>query len=262
MRDLDGAPRIAIARIFGGGSGMRWLLPVLGAAMALGAVSIARAEAITRLPTQDKVVALTFDACEAGKVTHLDHGVSDYLVANRIPFTIFMGGRFARDNQEDVRALGELPFVEIENHSWSHRSDMRRLSSWRVVEEVIFAEAQIALGSGRDTRYFRFPGGKSDARTIELVEWLGYKIVHWRWPEGDPDRHVTAAGMLRETLARVKPGDILIFHINGNGVHTAEAMPQIVDALAKRGYRFVLLEDYLDPPAIGDVSILKTPSSP
>jgi peptidoglycan/xylan/chitin deacetylase (PgdA/CDA1 family) len=217
----------------------------LAAACAWLAMTVASAEMITRLPTDEKVVALTLDACEAGKRTHLDHGVADWLVANEVPFTIFMGGRFARDNADDVKALAALPFVEIENHSWSHAEDMRRLGNLRVMAEVVQAQLAIFMTTGRITRYFRFPGGNADDRTIKAVEHLGYRIVHWRWPSGDPDRNISAKAMERFALAATKPGDILIFHINGNGVHTAEAIPLVVEGLKAKGYRFVLLHDYL-----------------
>lgn len=220
------------------------------AAMALLAGASARAEIVTRLPTEERVVALTLDACEAGKVTHLDTGVADYLIANKVPFTIFMGGRFARDNPEDAAMLGALPFVEIENHTWSHPADMRKLSTLEVMKQVLFAQLEIGIQTGRATKYFRFPGGNADARTVAAVEALGYRVVHWRWPSGDPDKHISASKLESYTLATAKPGDVLIFHINGNGVHTAEAMPGIVEGLKAKGYRFVLLKDYL-PAAAG-----------
>lgn len=219
-------------------------------AWVLSAPLTARGEIVTRLPTDEKVVALTLDACEAGKVTHLDRGVADWLIANEVPFTIFMGGRFARDNAADVARLGALAFVEIENHSWSHPADMRRLSTAEVVKQVLFAELEIGLRTGQVTRFFRFPGGHADARTVAAVEALGYTIVHWRWPSGDPDRHISAKRLTDYALSATRPGDVLIFHINGNGVHTAEALPAIVEGLKAKGYRFVLLKDYLSPQAM------------
>ncbi len=229
---------------------MRLIGRVAPIILAWAACCAARAEIVTRLPTGEKVVALTLDACEAGKVTHLDHGVADWLIANEVPFTIFMGGRFARDNAEDVAKLGALPFVEIENHTWSHPADMRKLSTAEVMRQVLFAGLEIGLKTGRATRFFRFPGGNADARTIAAVEAMGYQVVHWRWPSGDPDKNISAANLESYALSATKPGDVLIFHINGNGVHTAEAIPGIVEGLKAKGYRFVLLRDYLPPPAV------------
>jgi peptidoglycan/xylan/chitin deacetylase (PgdA/CDA1 family) len=60
----------------------------------------AHADAILRLPTDDRVVALTFDACEQHRPVKLDAGISDYLVAHKIPFTLFLSGRFVADNAD------------------------------------------------------------------------------------------------------------------------------------------------------------------
>jgi len=205
----------------------------------------ASAAIVTRLPGNARVVALTFDACEGPTRATLDLAVVDYLEHERLPFTVFMGGRFARDNAEAVRALVAYPLVEIENHSFSHPQDMRKLPDDQVRAEVLRAEQQIRLATGRTTHRFRFPAGRADERTVGIVEALGYQVVHWRFPSGDPDPKLTANSIVEDTLARVRPGDILIFHVNGRGVHTAEILPRLVPELRRRGYRFVSLEDVL-----------------
>jgi peptidoglycan/xylan/chitin deacetylase (PgdA/CDA1 family) len=205
----------------------------------------ARADVILRLPTNERVVALTFDACEQRRAMKLDTGISDYLVAHRIPFTLFLSGRFVQDNAEAVKALGALPFVELENHSWDHPNRMQRLSDDEVREEILKTDAEIARLTGRGTAFFRFPAITYDARTLADAEGLGFRVVHYRWEAGDPDPHETADKIVRETLEAVRPGDILIHHINGRGWHTAEALPRLIAGLQEKGYRFVLLRDYL-----------------
>jgi peptidoglycan-N-acetylglucosamine deacetylase len=220
-------------------------LSLIGAALA--APNSAMADIITHLNTTDKVVALTFDACEAGQKMRLDSKIADILTARKIPYTIFMSGRFARDNSAVVAKLAQSPLVEIENHTWSHPPDLRKLNDQAVATQITRAQQEIQAITGRRTQLFRFPGGNVDTRTLKVAEDLGYKVVHWRWPEGDPDPNVTARGMIAQTLSRTRPGDILIFHINGRGVHTAEALPGILDGLQARGFRFVLVSDYIRP---------------
>ncbi|HUO78727.1 MAG TPA: polysaccharide deacetylase family protein [Steroidobacteraceae bacterium] len=225
------------------------LLCCAGAAPALGADAAAAdavpAGIVTRLPTRERVVALTFDACQAVERMHLDHGITDFLVARQVPFTVFMGGRFARDNADDVRELARHPFVSIQNHSWSHPRDLRLLDDDRVRAEVTRAEAMLTAVTGRRPTLFRFPGGNADERTVAIVRALGYQVVHWRWAEGDPAPAVDADRLVAQTLERTRAGDILIFHVNGRGWHTAEALPRIVDGLAARGFRFVTVADAL-----------------
>jgi peptidoglycan/xylan/chitin deacetylase (PgdA/CDA1 family) len=207
----------------------------------------AQADVVLRLPTEERVVALTFDACEQDRAMHLDTGISDYLVAHRIPFTMFLSGRFVQDNEEAVRMLGRLDFVELENHSWDHPNRMPRLSDDAVRAEILKADDEIFRVTGKRTAFFRFPAITYDARTLKIAEVLGFRVVHYRWEVGDPDRHETALRIVREIHEGTRPGDIEIFHINGRGWHTAEALPRVIEVLKADGYRFVLLRDFLKP---------------
>ncbi|OIR08025.1 peptidoglycan-N-acetylmuramic acid deacetylase PdaA precursor [mine drainage metagenome] len=217
---------------------LAWLLLLLPALPAA-------AKVITRLPTADKVVALTFDACESRTPAFLDHGISDFLVAHQIPFTIFVSGRFARHNGAALAALGKLDFVELENHSMNHFNHMERLPDQAIRQELAEADAALFQASGRHSRYFRFPAGNYDARSLAVVEQAGYKVVHWSFASGDPGRSVTPAHLTEWVLLKTRPGDILIFHINGRGWSTARALPGIVAALQRRGYRFTRLDRML-----------------
>jgi peptidoglycan/xylan/chitin deacetylase (PgdA/CDA1 family) len=46
-------------------------------------------------------------------------------------------------------------------------------------------------------------------------------------------------------VPRARPGSIVIFHINGRGWKTAEALPDILRALREKGLRFVPLSELL-----------------
>lgn len=231
-------------------------LPIFAAALF---APLAQADVITALPTQEKVVALTFDACEQGKPVSFDRAVLDYLLDNRIPFTVFVTGRFVQSNTDDVSELAKLDFVEIENHSFNHPNHMEKLSLAKVRDQVVRAHALIEAAIGRKPQFFRFPAGNYNQDDLKLVESLGYKIVHWSWATGDPDPAESRNALVRRVQSLTKPGNILIFHINGRGVHTAEALPIVVEDLRSRGFRFVKLSDYLgDQPieAPAEVSLI------
>jgi peptidoglycan/xylan/chitin deacetylase (PgdA/CDA1 family) len=221
---------------------------ILGSLMC--ACVVARADVLTQLPTADRVVALTFDACEAGERMSFDEAILDYLVERRIPFTVFASGKFVQSNVEDVRALGQLDFVDIENHSWNHPNHMHQFDPEGVLEQIGRAHDAIATATGRTPRFFRFPAGNYNADGVRAAESLGYTVVHWRWATGDPDPRESANALFRRVTRNVQPGDILIFHINGRGAHTAEALPRIVEQLSADGYRFALVSDYVGQPRV------------
>jgi peptidoglycan/xylan/chitin deacetylase (PgdA/CDA1 family) len=207
-----------------------------------------RADVVTRLPTEDKVVALTFDACMAHEPASFDHSILDFLLEHKIPFTVFASGRFVEQNPDDIAALSQLDFVDIENHSWDHPNNMDHFKPEHVVSQVDHAAVAIAAATGRIPQFFRFPAGNYNEEGLKAVEAMGYHVVHWRWATGDPDKHESANALVSRVKEKTRPGDILIFHINGRGWHTGEALPRVVDELKAEGYRFVLVSDYIGTP--------------
>jgi peptidoglycan/xylan/chitin deacetylase (PgdA/CDA1 family) len=215
---------------------------VLAVALSSGAV---RADIVTRLPTDQKVVALTFDACETKTPAFLDTKIETFLVENHIPFTIFVSGRFARHNATALAELAHRDFVEIENHSLNHDNHMDRLDNQAIQKEVVDNDTLLAGITGQHTRFFRFPAGNSSPEALKEVEDLGYRVVHWSFASGDPAKDVTAGELTRWVLAKTRPGSILIFHINGRGWSTGDALPSIVADLTKQGYAFTRLDQAL-----------------
>jgi peptidoglycan/xylan/chitin deacetylase (PgdA/CDA1 family) len=204
--------------------------------------SAAQAGIVTRLPGTDKTVALTFDACPAKHPQRFDRAALDYLIREKLPATLFISGAFARETAADIKHLAALPFLELENHSVSHTLHMEKLPDGEALREM--DGAWLAGLTGRQATFFRFPGGNADSRTLALAE-RRYRVVHWSFASGDADPAMTPQELTQNVLGRVGPGSILVFHINGNGHGTAQALPGIVAALRAQGYRFVKLEDAL-----------------
>jgi hypothetical protein len=131
---------------------------------------------------------------------------------------------------------------------------MERLSLDKVRDQVVRAHATIEAAIGHKPQFFRFPAGNYSEADLALVESLGYEVVHWTWATGDPSPLESRDALVRRAETLTQPGNILIFHINGRGVHTAEALPTIVDDLRKRGFRFAKLSEYLgdhpSPPPV------------
>ena len=209
---------------------------------ALLLASPASAQVITRLPTHDKVIALTFDACESKTPAFYDKAIGDYLQAEKIPFTIFVTGRFARHNQEVLKSLAADDLVEIENHSLDHDNHMDRMPDAEIRRQIDENGKLLFEITGRKTRFFRFPAGNYDERGLKIAEELGLRVVHWSFASGDPAKDVTPDRLRSWVLDRTRPGGILIFHINGRGWSTAQALPAIVAELRRRGYRFTTLQ--------------------
>ncbi|MBP7866825.1 MAG: polysaccharide deacetylase family protein [Acidobacteria bacterium] len=231
----------------------------------LFAVSCAAA-VVDRLPPGppgQRRVALTFDACESNAPAGFDETVLACLLREKVPFTIFAGGKFAERNAARLRELAAFPFVEVENHSFAHRQHMERMSPAEVEADVRRAERVIAGLTSRPPRFFRFPGGNYDDRTLEQVEKMGYRVVHWTFASGDPDPKVTPERLEQYVLSGARDGGILIFHVNGRGWATGRALPGILAGLRERGYRFVRLDEAIEGagPAAGSAPAAPLPLS-
>ena len=200
----------------------------------------ASAEVVTRLASPGNTVALTFDACETVTPSYFDETILSYLLHERIPFTVFVGGKFARRNSARLAELAVFDFVAIGNHSMNHPLHMERLDDAGVAREIQDAEHAIRDSTGRTTRLFRFPGGHYDARSLKIAEGLGYRVVHWSFAAGASRKDLTPEELTSWVLSETKPGSILIFHVNGRGYATVKALPRIVDALRKKHVTFVL----------------------
>ncbi len=94
-------------------------------------------------------------------------------------------------------------------------------------------------------RLFRFPFGACTPEAITAVESYGLRAVQWDVSSSDPWRGQSRGGIVTSVLKRVRPGSIVLFHANGRGWKTAEALRILIKELRKRGYEFAQVSELL-----------------
>lgn len=198
------------------------------------------------IPTTRKVVALTFDAgaSNAGVASILGT-----LAAQGVPATFFMTGDFVDAHPASARAMARHP---IGNHTYNH-PDLTTLTDSRVRTEIRSAATRIKAVTGQDPRrYFRFPFGARDSRTIRLVNAECY--VPFRWTVDTLGWKGTSGGqsvatVVARVLGAARPGEIVLMHVGANpddgSTLDAAALPQVISGLRAKGYGFVTLEAVL-----------------
>ena len=209
-----------------------------------------------------KLVALTFDICEISSRTYgYDYRIIDLLRAEAVPATLFISGHWMWTHPERIQQLIVDPLFEIANHSWSH-PDFDKISSNELERQVLWAEkayvdAQSSLlkrkcvGETKRSdlkpmsKLFRFPIGHCREPQIAAVEKLGYRVVHWNLPSGDPDPSIKPARMAKVLIEQAKPGSIIIGHANGRGLHLPEALKIVISKLRDQGFEFVTVSNLL-----------------
>jgi peptidoglycan/xylan/chitin deacetylase (PgdA/CDA1 family) len=195
-------------------------------------------------PRSSSKIALTFDACPTGTSSGYDEKVIEVLLAEKVPATLFMSGRWVEKNPEKTKLLSSKPQFEIAAHSYYHPHMMEK-SDDRDMRELKRTQELIKKVSGKTPRYFRPPYGEADERVVKLAAQEGLVTVQYDIASGDPDPTLSAARIVRVVLREAKGGSIIVFHMNGNGVHTAEALPQIIEGLRSKGFTLVTVGELL-----------------
>ena len=217
-------------------------------------------------PKSRKLIALTFDLCEQPReIAGYQGGIVDFLRAQGVKATFFAGGKWLMTHPQRAQQLMSDPLFEIGNHSWDHRN-LRMANGEELTRSIGAPQAAYRqLRDDLETRQcrrpgdsvaahrhaageialFRFPYGACDAKSLEAVAARGLTPIQWDVAAGDPSQSATAPLMIAEVVSRVRPGSIVIFHANGRGWHTPEALPEIVARLKQRGYEFATVGELL-----------------
>jgi len=209
------------------------------------------------LPAGVKLVALTFDLCEAsGEVSGYDGALVDYLRAEKVPATFFGGGKWMVSHPDRAAQIMADPIFEMGNHTWSH-ANLAVKSGDAMSRQVDDADTAFGLTRATATQagcmlekvparpaLFRFPYGSCSAESMNYVNETGHLAIQWDVDSADP-AFLGATLMAQNMLRAIRPGSIVLMHANGRGKHTAEALKQLIPALRAKGYGFVTVSDLI-----------------
>jgi len=195
-------------------------------------------------PRNSKKIALTFDACPTGKADEYDEQVIDILLKENVPATLFMSGRWVEKNVDKAKFLAAQPQFEIANHTYYHPHLLDKADD-RIVREFKNSQAEIKKVTGKKPQYFRPPFGEVDEHVAELAKKAGLVTIQYDIASGDPDPGLSPTRITRVLLRDAQGGSIIVFHMNRNGVHTAEFLPDIIEGLRKKGFTLVTVGEML-----------------
>ena len=191
--------------------------------------------------TGTHAVALTFDACGGPGGSGYDSRLIDLLRRLRVPATLFLNARWTSANPSLSRELASDPLFEIGNHGLAHLplSTTGRsaygIAGTRSVDAVIDevsggASAIIAL-TGKRPPWFRPGTAFYDETAVQVVAAMALCPLSFSVNSDGgatfPPRTVAAQ------LGTVRPGDIVIGHLNqprsGTSAGYAAALPALID---------------------------------
>jgi peptidoglycan/xylan/chitin deacetylase (PgdA/CDA1 family) len=225
-----------------------WTVSVVAALLAVGftlfQISKARCyslagEAICRVETEQPLVALTFDDGPTAEGVAL---AAETLGRHGVRGTFFLIGGAVQGREPLVRRLvGDGH--EIGNHSFSHvRMTLHGATFYD--SEIRRTDAALqAAGARRPTR-FRPPNGKKLIGLPRALARSGHRMI--MWDVEDPAGAQTPQDYARQMVEQARPGSILLVHLMYRSNRTArEALPLIIEGLARRGFRMVTVSELL-----------------
>ena len=186
---------------------------------------------IYNVEREDKVVSISFD-CAWG-VDYTDSILNALKVSN-VHATWFMVEFWAEKYPDYVKKIDEAGH-EIGTHSSTH-SYMSKQNSEEIKLELNSSSEAIKKVTGKDVELFRPPYGDYDDELIKTASELGYYTIQWDTDSLDW-KDLSAADIAMRVVNGVKNGSIILMH--NNGLHTAEAVPIILETLKNKGYSFV-----------------------
>jgi peptidoglycan/xylan/chitin deacetylase (PgdA/CDA1 family) len=206
----------------------------------------------TRLATNEKVIALTLDACGSASGKGVDVRLMDFLAREQIPATLFINARWIDANPELFRRLAANPLFEIANHGLRHKpASINGRSVYGIngtkdagelVEEIELNARKIEAITGKRPKLYRSGTAYYDEVAVEISRLLNHDVAGYS-VLGDAGATYSAA-QVKAALLKSTPGDIILCHMNhpesGTGAGIIAAVPELRD----RGYHFVRMSDY------------------
>jgi len=190
----------------------------------------------------DKVIALTFDDGPAPKYTEQ---VLQILKQQNIKATFFCVGEMVHDYPQ-IAKLEVTDGHAIGNHTWHHW--YKKLNPSAAAAEIESTATQMYETMGIKTSMFRPPGGVLNNGVVDYAKKNNYAILMWS-DDAEDYRRPPVTKLVNDVLKYAKPGGMVLMHDGGgNRANTVKALPQIIDALRKRGYRFVTVPELLKMP--------------
>ncbi len=192
---------------------------------------------IYEVDTAEPQVAISFDASWGAEHTP---DILDVLDKYNVKTTFFLVNIWLEDYPEMAQEIAKRGH-EIGLHSATH-PHFCSLSAEQMAEEIKSNFEKIKEITGQSPTLFRPPFGEYDNTVVETSQNLGYQPIQWSIDSLDW-KDLSSQEIQNRVLKDIGPGDIVLFH--NNGLHTAEALEPILQALHDKGLEVVPIKDLL-----------------
>jgi peptidoglycan/xylan/chitin deacetylase (PgdA/CDA1 family) len=178
-------------------------------------------------------VALTFDDGPAAYTS----AVLDILKTEQVPATFFLIGKNIYGNESIVARMHHEGHT-IGNHSFHHGFNFDWQSASRMEQEIISTNAAIQQITGQPVKLFRPPYGVTNPNPSRALRKTGLKSIGWSIRSMDTVVQ-SDLRLIAKIMRSLKDGDIILLH--DRCAITAKILPQLIQAIKAKGFRFIAL---------------------
>lgn len=203
----------------------------------VAAVSGGDKKPIYSVATQDKKIAFSFDATWGAEHTQ---DILNILEENKVKTTFFLVNIWL-DEYPEMAGLIHKKGHEIQLHSTTH-PHFPELSTQDMEGELKANNAKIKEIAGVEGTLFRPPFGDYDNTVIDTAHSLGLEVIQWSVDSLDW-QDITAVEICERVKKGVTSGSIVLFH--NNGLHTAEALAELIPYFQSQGYEIVPVSELI-----------------
>lgn len=201
--------------------------------------------AIFSVPTDKKMVALTFDISWGDQRAE---PILNVLKEKEVyKATFFVSSIWGQTYPQILSKITDAGF-EIGSLGHEHRN-YSALEENEIREQIQTAHHILTSLIGKEPQLIRMPNGKFDQRVLRIADELKYKVIQWHT---DPEdwKNPGVEKIIKRVIKRTYPGDIILMHASDSSRQTHEALPVIIDELRAKGYEFVTVSELIQQTEI------------
>ena len=187
-------------------------------------------ECIWEIPTEEKVIYLTFDDGPNPKATYF---VLDELRRYNARATFFCIGKNVQENSETYKQI-LFEGHKVGNHTYDH------LNGWKTPDKEYLANIEKA-SAVIDSHLFRPPYGRITKFQLKAIQNKKYQLetIMWSVLSGDFDTSIKPENCYLNVVKNARKGSIVVFHDSEKAFPNLRvALPKTLEYFAAKGFTF------------------------
>lgn len=185
-----------------------------------------------KVPTQEKVIYLTFDD---GPIPEVTPWVLEQLAQYNAKGTFFCVGENVLKNKDIFQEVIKQGH-SVGNHTYNH------LNGWGSDNIPYFHNIRHCARLVNSS-LFRPPYGRLMPKQAQFLQ-RHYRIIMWDVLSGDFDINISKEQCLENVVNKAKPGSIVVFHDSLKAQAKLKyVLPKVLEYYHQKGFRFEALND-------------------